>query len=278
MKTFLNSETSKRICRAGTLLCLLLLGLGAIGQTAGQPQPAAPPEAKPTFEQLVTAAKLYFRDTAEFPLIQKTDFTVSDASGRIRNTRTLSLNYVFQGYSRERKHARGTLRGKISFWDMVRGAKVAKLSGNSALWTIIPGMTLYSDPHEYAIEMKEASGSELLTAKLIPVKACPELTMKDRSSFYFPDFVCGAAEFQIHSDLSFQTFVFEASGLPAHAKIDPLGQCTLQRYHVDLEFQKVTLPGDKEPFLVPKQVTATLNTNKGNIVIASAYEPRLPKK
>jgi hypothetical protein len=41
-----------------------------------------------------------------------------------------------------------------------------------------------------------------------------------------------------------------------------------------LSSRKTTLPEDKEPFLVPKRVTATLETDKGTIVITSIYEAK----
>ena len=150
---------------------------------------------------------------------------------------------------------------------------------HSDMWITVPGMVLGMDRDLYELEVNEAgSGTDLLTAKLIPAKPCPPFTMKDQPVPYFPDGICGTVEFQLHHDLSFQKFAFEAPGLPIPTKLDSVGQCTLQRYQMEIEFQKVTLPGDTEPFLIPKQVTTTLETNKGNIVIASAYEPRPPKK
>jgi len=53
---------------------------------------------------------------------------------------------------------------------------------------------------------------------------------------------------------------------------------TYPRYHAEVEFQSVEVPGEKEPFLAPKLVTATLETNKGKIVIASVYEPKARTK
>jgi hypothetical protein len=71
-----------------------------------------------------------------------------------------------------------------------------------------------------------------------------------------------------------QKYTFDLSGLPAPLIIDAFGPCILQRYHAEVEFQKVEVPGEKEPFLVPKLVTAAIETNKGKILIASAYEPK----
>ena len=288
--TFLNRGMLKKIHHAGTALCLLLVCLGATGQTGQSEQTTRPP--KITFERLVRAAKLYFRDTAEFPLLQKTTLTVSNSSGQVRENRTISGAGTFQGYrlsehgqnklqqhNQDENPWRLNLHVNMPFWTRLRGTKMMKVSLNSFMWTTIPGVVFVIDRDLYELEVNEpGSGTELLIAKLTPAKRCPPFSMKDQPVPYFPDGICGIAEFKLHEDLSFQQFAFEAPGLPVSTRIDGLGQCTLQRYHVEIEFQKVTLPGDKEPFLVPKQVTATLNTNKGNIVIASAYEPNPPKK
>lgn len=257
----------------GTLLCLLLLSRRAVEQITEHPQ-AAPPEAKLTFDQLTQAAKVYFRDTAEFPLLQTTTLTVSDASGHVGKAQTVSLNYIFQGYSQKQHSAHATLKGKTSPWAVLRGNKMAKVAGSSAFWSMMPGVRLYSYLGEYSFEVERTSSSGLFTAKLAPVTPCSALPMKHRGVFYFPNVACGISEFQLQSDLSFQKFVFDASGLPVLINVDPIGQCSLERYHVEIDFQKIYLPGEKEPFLVPQQVLVTLETDKGRIEIASTYEPK----
>jgi hypothetical protein len=100
--------------------------------------------------------------------------------------------------------------------------------------------------------------------------------MINNKEMYLPDDLCGASAFQLHDDLIFRKFAFDVLGLPAPVKLDPFGQCNLQRYHAEVEFQQVTLPGGQVPFLIPKQVTATMETDKGKIVITSVYEPKQP--
>jgi hypothetical protein len=168
------------------------------------------------------------------------------------------------------------------FWAKPWISKMSKMSANSAMWAWVPGTiftVLADEPAKYVLNTVPAvdqPGS--IMTKLAPAKTCPPFTMKDQPIPYFPDGFCGLAEFQLDADLSFQKFAFEAPGLPISAKVDGLGQCILQRYHTAIEFQKVTLPGSGDPFLVPKQVMTTLETSKGNIVIVSVYEPQQPRK
>ncbi|PYP91019.1 MAG: hypothetical protein DMG65_09110 [Candidatus Angelobacter sp. Gp1-AA117] len=198
------------------LLALMSPCADAYGQQAA-------PEAALTLDQLVGAARRYFRDTAEF----------------------------------------------------LRGAKMFKISAGNAFWTMLPGIVLSADPSGYVFAAQPTDpAASLLNAQLTSSKPCPALTMTGKVLFYLPDEVCGTSSFAVHNDLSFHKFAFDVAGLPAPVKISPFGRCMLQRYRVEIEFQSVTLPGDKEPFLVPKQSSAHLETDKGAIVITSVFEPK----
>ena len=236
-------------------------------------QPA--PQATLTFEQLLGAAKRYFRDTAEFPLVQKTTFSVTAPDGRVRNNQSQLTQYTFQGYKPRQKRAGANIHGDVSFWQAMRGAKMVKISASSAVWTMYPGLVLYADPGEYIFAPKSTDyAADRLGAELTSTKPCPAFTMTGKVLLYLPDEVCGTNYFEVHNDLSFHKFAFAAAGLPAPVKISPFGQCTLKRYQIEIEFQSVTLPGDKDPFLVPRQSSAHLETDKGTIVITSVYEPK----
>ena len=250
------------------LLALVIWCSDAYGQQAA-------PEATLTLDQLVGAAKRYFRDTAEFPLQQKMTFVVSDTKGRVRQTKSQLTEYVFQGYKSREKTASFNLHGKVSFWQAMRGSNILKIAASSALWTMIPGGVLNAEQGEYTFAAKSIDpAADRMSAQFIPNKPCPALTMTDKASFYLPDEVCGTSGFEVYRDLKFQKFVFEVGGLPAPVKINPFGQCTLQRYYAEVEFQSVMLPGDKEPFLIPRQSVTRLETDKGTIVMTSVFEPK----
>jgi hypothetical protein len=253
------------------LSCILLLSASGWAQNSEQPVLAL------TRQHLVKSAKIYFRDSTEFPMTQNMTFTVTDSAGHVREVKHQATDYLFNGYNPSRKKAVGNLRAKESFWALLRGSKMIKAAINSTFWTMMPGVWIYADPAEYIFEAQNPHNG-IVSAKLMPVKSCSPLTMEKNPQTYFPDEVCGPGVFELHDDLSFQKFVFDASGLPVAIKTASLGNTTLQSYHAEVEFQKVILPGDKEPFLVPKQVTARLETNKGNIVISSLYEARKSKQ
>ena len=66
---------------------------------------------------------------------------------------------------------------------------------------------------------------------------------------------------------------FEAGALPIDATVKPFGPCRLLRYHVEADFQQVTLANDPKPFLVPQRAEITIETDKGKLVMASRFEP-----
>jgi hypothetical protein len=256
--------------------CAIFSGAGAYVQR---------PAEKLTNEQLTSAAKHFFRDTAEFPLLQKMTMTVTDPSGRVIKTQNLSVDYVFRGYSPQTKSTHGQVHGDISMWQAMGGAKIMKVALNSDIWTMVAGQELVGDSGQYELVPSDDSTSNhdgaregLITAKLVPTQPCAAFTMKLHPDDYMSDVTCGTSEFQLKDDLSFQKFSFEVTGLPAPVKLSPLGQCTLQRYHAEIEFQSVMVTGEKEPFIVPKKVTASLETSKGKILIVSEYEPKARKQ
>ena len=263
---------NKRITFLGILLAaLIFLNPWGFARTSAQTEKSA---GALTLDQLTTAAKHYFRDSAEFPLLQKTTVSVVEANGRARKVQTVSAEYIFAGYNQGTKAASGRTHGDVSMWQGMTGAKAFKAATSSAVWTMDAGLRLFADPSEVAFEAGETSNADgVRTAKFIPAKPCPTVTMKVHGEWYVPDKRCGVGEFQVGGEMSFQKYTFDLSGLPAPVNVDAFGACILQRYHAEVEFQSVSVQGQKEPFLVPKRVTATLETNKGNIVITSMYEP-----
>lgn len=228
-----------------------------------------------TLDDLVSAAKYYFRDSAELPMLQVTTLSVTDASGKSRKPQMQSMDYLFHGYSKKEKSGTVSWRGHESMWAALRGSKTMKASINSGFVAMLPGVLMYSDTSKFSFGSKRSvDAAAEQTASLAPKEPCPAFAMKQNKDEYFPDGLCGESRFQLDGELRLEQFTFEAATLPAETDIAPFGKCTLSAYHAEVEFQSVALPGDKDPFLVPKLVTTTLQTSKGTIVISSRYQPK----
>lgn len=253
----------------GALLMVPIATQGAVSsQTELESRPLRP-------DQLISAAKLYFRDTAEFPMVEKMEFSAFDVVGTLRKRATISVDYVFQGYSPRNTTATASIRGNISVWAVLGGAKTLKASLNGAAMTLIAGSVVSLDVSRYAFEAEDRVAQEgIIIAKLVPKEDCPPFVMSNLPEAYVPDRTCGTMQYQLNSSLHFQKFIYEASGLPVKMRIRPFGESTLQRYRAEVDFQTVVLPGETQPFLVPRQVITELQTSKGRIRISSVYEPK----
>lgn len=267
-------NVTTRLFRVGIILGgFWMCAVFAIAQASEPNQPAQAPAALLTADQLTAAAKRYFRDTAELLLVQKMEFSVFDLSGHIRKTDKLTLDYLFEGYNPRSETGRVNLRGNVSFWSIMRGNKMFRISANSAIWTMHAGIVV-RELNGSTFEAATLPGPDgWMLAKLIPKGPCHSVVMNKNAEYYLLDGeFCSSAELQLDRELHFQKGSYEVMGLPAAVKMRPFGECTLTRYHAEIEFQIATIPGDKEPFLIPKQVTTTLETTMGNIVISSVYE------
>jgi hypothetical protein len=255
------------------LVCLLSLTTLSSAQTLVTHENPPNSSGNPAFDNLVSAAKVYFRDTAELPMVQVSTMTVTDKSGKSRKPNTLTAEYVFHGYSKNTHTANATFHANVSIWAALRGAKMAKSSINGMAFTMMPGTQIYSENNQYTFE-DDASAQDGPKIKLIPSKPCEVFTLMEMRETYLPKKDCGEMQFDLDTDSKLQKFTFESAGLPAQLKLDPFGNCSLLRYHTEITFQSVTLPNDKTPFVVPAQVTTTLTTSKGTIVLVSKYQPK----
>ena len=255
------------------LVCLLSLTTLSSAQTLVTSEKAPESSGNPAFDNLVSATKVYFRDTAELPMVQVTTVTVTDKAGRVRKPSTISGDYLFHGYSKNAKTANVTFHTNVSMWAAFRGARMAKALLNGGFFTMMPGLQIYSENNEYTFE-DDAGAQDEPRIKLIPSKPCAVFTWIEMPESYLPKHPCGEMQFDLDADSKLQKFTFESAGLPAELKLGPLGSCSLLRYHTEITFQSVTLPDEKVPFLVPAQVTTTLTTSKGTIVLDNKFQPK----
>lgn len=231
--------------------------------------PAVSPSALPaddevTLAQAAKATRVYLRDSAEFPLRMSVELTITDQAGHTRKHKTGEVNYDFHGYNPRAERARMELKGPRSL-----------LKPASALFvsTYAPAAVLRSDAEEnYTFTISKSGPPDVITADLAPIPKCDPF---EWSSGAYPSVLCGSFEIQLQkNDLKLKHLTFNAAGLPISAVVNGLGTATILRYHSEIEFQEVFLPGDSMPFLIPGRATMTAETDKGKYVISFAYAPK----
>lgn len=234
----------------------------------GLAQPAAD---EVTLAQVAKAAKVYFHDSAEFPLRMKVEMTFTDLAGHVRKHQTGKYDYYFNGYNVRSQGGRGDLKGFRSNWrsrGTLRAARATAFAPMLLIEFFMPdtgGGAIFT--------VREGSAPGMLAAVLKPIGSCdPFQWLKE---YYSAESFCGVVEAQLRKDdLELKGFSFDALGLPVPATIDTFGNATILRYHSNGEFQKIFLPGDPKPFLVPRLVTVTVETDKGKLVMSSVFTLR----
>jgi hypothetical protein len=222
-----------------------------------------------TFDQLAKASKIYFRDTAEFPMRMSLEFTALDANGRIRKHKTGRFDYDFHGYNPRSEKADLNMRGPKS---------ALKAGITAGIAVLLPVSVLANKAEEgYHFAVAEGNAPELLSAKLIPLETCRPATWSNDS--YFLNQFCGPSVFEVtRTGFELKHYHFDAAGLPVQAKVDYLGRATVNNMFVDADFQQVQIPSDPKPFLVPKKVVLTIETDKGKLLMTGDFVPKTSKK
>ena len=103
---------------------------------------------------------------------------------------------------------------------------------------------------------------------------CREFVMTGKH--LFPDKRCSKAEFRVRQDAAGALFIervdFDILNLPAKGRLPYLGEGNVRRFHANGELQQVILPDDPRPFLIPKRVITTVESEKGTIVVTNDYK------
>ena len=223
----------------------------------------------------VTAlAKMYFRDSAELPMDVAVTAVVSDAHGKLKRRSQSSVRFLFRGYNQE--------AGKFSFrsnsgWFNTRALRES-LSGDLAVFFAVMGLAPAKDqsPHLEIQQPTRAGEPYLVTRK---AGECPEFKLL--RDWVFPEKPCVSMQFRVSGDpadgLIFQDFSFDAINLPGTAKVADFGDVQVLSFHSEGDFQKALLPGETQPYLLPKLVVTSVATSKGKIVITNQYSARIEK-
>lgn len=263
-------------------LCLLLTSslfviqpfVPALGQT-GEPQ-----EHQLTLEEVSAAASIYFRDTAEFPMLQHTVLTVTDSKGHIRKQHQGSFDYLLEGFPLKPGAVLGTYFPRdVNIMSAIRQAWDGTLRSAIAsnAYAMFPLYLLVAGQLRPTMRVVSKENDGIITAHWDASQACPAFTFSERR-LYLPGLVCGDSEVELRPDLSLQRFVFDEGGLPASTKVSPFGKTILQSFRVEIDFQEVMVSPDPQPYVVPLRVTSTLVTAKGTVNIVSDYTPNGPPK
>jgi hypothetical protein len=223
------------------------------------PQQAAPsPEL--TFARLARSSKEYLRDSAELPMHLTFSLSATNAAGRVVKSRHGAVDYDFHGYNSRFMKGDVTLHGWKS-----RDKSVGTLAGAST----IVGMLIPEAEQAFRMQVLDSPDPDIVVAEFALISECHPIWTNEVD---LPAQMCGNFKAQLHKDdLSMKSLSFDITGMPLQDKVDYLGQATINRDYVAIDFQKVMLPGDPKPFVVPGRVTCTVETNQGKLFISGEF-------
>jgi hypothetical protein len=239
------------------LLFALLLTLPAMAQ---QPTVAA----EISFERVARASKEFLRDSAELPMHLTMDFLATGLTGRVLKHRKGEFDYDFHGFNPRSNNAKMNLRPLSK-----SGLKEA---ASTAMVATLPSLLVISGVDDVKMKVIDSPQPDIFAAELVPrEQKCQPLEWV-RDTYVFKIICTGRVRVQLQrDDLSIKAFAFDAGGLPVQGKVDYLGEANITGFHVDIDFQKATLPGDPKPFVVPWHVTVSVVTDKGKLVMAGEF-------
>lgn len=262
----------------GLLIALLI----AVPVTAQQPSPAT----EISFERVVRASKDFLRDSAELPMRIMVDFSATDLTGRIRKHRKGRFDYDFHGFNPRSGNSTMNLRGLGLTRSGYKEATTTAVAATLAAVLVAPGAE-----HRFKMKVIDSPQPDIFVAEFVPEedsfgtihveglsteKSSPEekcQTLGWMSKAYLFRNICpGRLLVKMQKDdLSVKAFAFDAAGLPLPGEVDYLGETNITGYHVDIDFQKATLPGDPKPFVVPWHVNVSVVADKGKLLMSGEF-------
>jgi len=239
-------------------IALLIAGAVWLAQAGAGGDPVDPAKVTALF-------RMFLRDSAELPMDVAVTTLVTDAAGREKRHTQGTVRLLFRGYSQQAERFTMKSQAGLMYRRLLHDSMAGDLAVFKAFMLVAPGKN-------GAPRVKVAEEDGGLVARNIETE-CPDFEM--RTGELFPRRDCSRVEFRLvreaSGELAVDHFRIETVNLPAPAKLRYLGQVEVWKYAAEADVQKAYLPGDPRPFLVPKRVVTTIETNKGNIVLTEEH-------
>jgi len=246
--------------RAGILL---LAAAAGVAQPIAGSGPVDPAQATALF-------KMFLRDSAELPMDVAVTTVVTDAAGRQKRHVQGTIRLLFHGYSQQRERFSFHASAGLMYRRLLNDSMAAELATFKAFAVVSPGKD--GAPKVQIVQQ----GGDLVARN---ADECREQEMHthglylSRGLYLQKD--CSRAEFLLGRDaagaLEIRRYRLDVMNLPASVKLAYLGQVEVRQYMTEGDVQKVYLPGDPKPFLAPKHLVLTIETDKGRVVVTGDH-------
>lgn len=211
-------------------------------------------------EGTAAAAKSYLRDTTELPLRVATTTREYDAAGKLRGTRGDRHRFAIVQARPDEYKAHGDF--SATTWLFHHGSFVAQM--DSDMTAVAAGMLLRPDIRpNFEFKISPPGPEPWFRVRYQSSHACSfEITDRRLKLSNW----CGSGEYTVDpGSYALQRFTFEAAGTPM------LEGKRLRAYRVEETFQSVSVSGVAKPFVVPRTITTTYESENGKTVLASDF-------
>jgi hypothetical protein len=215
-------------------------------------------------EQATAVFRMFLRDSAELPMDVAVTTVVTDPHGREKRRTRATVHLLFKGYSQQAERFSLTSRSGMFHLRELHDSIAGDFSIFKAFSMVAPG----KDGQAKWDVAEEAEG---LLVRFVQADCKPF----DLAGELFPRNDCSAVEFHLGRDpsgaLKVERFTLDSLHLPVPGTLRYLGAVQVRKYHVEGDVQNGYLPNDPRPFLVPKRVVTTIETEKGRIVLTNDH-------
>lgn len=226
----------------------------------------------------VTAlSKMLLRDSAELPMQVTVTTSVMDASGKEKRHQTSTVQFVFHGYNQQAQRFSFNTRSGWFNTGALRDSEPGDFAVFEAFSAMVPSK---QNESRMKIAAEDGGGFRI---DMPAMTDCRDFEMNPGA--LYPHKFCPSVQLQVSVDAagapSLERFGMDVGNLPAVGRIAYLGAVEVRRIHAEGNTQQALLPGDPQPFFVPKAVVTTIETDKGRVVLSNLYKlsaVRLRKK
>ena len=239
-------------------------------QREKHPQPISAQEvsqhAEDVLKRVAESMGRYARDISEIPLNVESTVSKFDRSGNQKRRQSSSHTMEFV----KRSYGQGEVRRRLrESKPGLRRVSKDELNGDLAIAVLALAFDDGSVSPAYRYELIFHTVSELLEVKVTDNRRCEGFDPNAADERRW----CGEARLMIDAaTLDPVSASFEAGGYPR-----TFGKVRYLSFRFVQEFQKVANEGSSEPFLLPKKVSVTYESDEQRTIIESKYSAERPK-
>jgi hypothetical protein len=224
----------------------------------------------PDREKVTSLFKMFLRDSAELPMDVAVTTVVTNARGRQTRRSETTVHLLFKGYSQQAERFTWTSHGGFLHLRQLHDSLAGDFNIFKAFAMVVPDKN-----GETKWNLAEAGAG--LLVRLVQTD-CKGFEMNGE---LYPKVGCSSVEFHLGrnaaGDLKVERFTLDSQNLPAAGRLRYLGDVQVRRYHAEGDVQDGYLPNDPRPFLVPRRVVTTIETDKGTIVVTDEHSMAAPE-